>query len=392
MGVTISTHNGSKVARDHNVRNPKVVGKEKHIDLNGVSEIWHDEKPQDAYHRLFDGAREKYNAKQKRADRRITDYYRTVCEDKKKHAVYEMIVAVGSRQNPIDDNVGKEILRKFVDGWTERNPNLELIGAYYHADEEGIPHVHIDYIPVAHGYKRGLQIQSALVKALAEQGFEKDGKETAQIQWERSENAHLEKLCNEFGIEVEHPLIADRQHLDTATYKAQQELQEAQRELEKSLDKAWSRWAKEKMSAYDLLDGKLSGVLIEIDEIFKKNAIGFSMSKDELRKLINRVEKIVKKAENLTYKSEHFAFETQNYNQQLNKAIDELASENRRLQSRIKSLEQSEKSLKRMERAVKAFGLTARVEETARQLEQSDRETEQLRNAQRKVRRNDWSL
>ena len=40
MGVTISTHNGSAVAREHNIRNPKVVSKEAHIkhiyfDTNG---------------------------------------------------------------------------------------------------------------------------------------------------------------------------------------------------------------------------------------------------------------------------------------------------------------------------------------------------------------------
>lgn len=232
MAVTISAHNGSQVARDHNTRNPKIVGKEKHIDPNGVSEIWHDEKPQEAYKRLFGAAMEKYNAKQKRADRRITDYYKAICEDKKKHAVYEMIVAIGNRENTIDAVLGYKILRKFVDGWSDRNPNLELIGAYYHADEEGVPHVHLDYIPVAHGYNRGMETQSALVKALEQQaGFEKNGKETAQIQWQRRENAHLEKLCYEIGIEVEHPLIADRKHLDTDTYKAQQDLQSTQKDL-----------------------------------------------------------------------------------------------------------------------------------------------------------------
>ena len=34
MGVTISTHNGSAVAREHNIRNPKVVSKEAHIKPN----------------------------------------------------------------------------------------------------------------------------------------------------------------------------------------------------------------------------------------------------------------------------------------------------------------------------------------------------------------------
>ena len=32
--VTIATHNGSHVARQHNLRNPKVIAKEDHIDPN----------------------------------------------------------------------------------------------------------------------------------------------------------------------------------------------------------------------------------------------------------------------------------------------------------------------------------------------------------------------
>lgn len=96
-------------------------------------------------------------------------------------------------------------MKEFVQGWKERNPNLELIGAYYHADEQGSPHVHLDYIPVAHGYTRGMETQTGLVRALGEIGYQKVGKETAQIQWERSENAELERICRAHGISVEHP-------------------------------------------------------------------------------------------------------------------------------------------------------------------------------------------
>ena len=232
MGVTISTHNGSAVAREHNIRNPKVVSKEAHIKPNGKFEIWCDEKPRNAYSRLFGQALEEYNNKQKRADRKIKDYYRHICDDKVKHPVYEMIVAIGSRNNSIDEETGYSVLRKFYNGWRERNPNLELIGAYYHADEDGVPHVHIDYVPVATGYVYGMSIQTALVKALEQQGFKKEGKATAQIQWEKRENMELERLCNLANIEVEHPLIEGRKHLDTAVYRAQQELKKAQQSLQ----------------------------------------------------------------------------------------------------------------------------------------------------------------
>ena len=97
-----------------------------------------------------------------------------------------MIIGVyGRNENGVsicDEATGKKIMREFVDEWPKSNPNLELIGAYYHADEQGEPHVHIDYIPVAHNYTRGLEVQNGLVKAFGEMGFVKEGKRTAQIQ------------------------------------------------------------------------------------------------------------------------------------------------------------------------------------------------------------------
>ena len=226
MGVTISTHNGSAVAREHNIRNQKVVSKEPHIDINGKHEIWIDEPVRQAYDRLFGQALEAYNAKQSRPERQIDSYYHAVCKDKKKHPVYEMVIGVyGKDENgsPMcSEEQGKEIMQQFVENWRERNPNLELIGAYYHADEpDSEPHVHIDYVPVAHGYTRGLETQTGIVKALGEQGFEKSGKETAQIQWERRENDYLTSLCERVGLRVDHPRVEGREHIDTATFKLQ---------------------------------------------------------------------------------------------------------------------------------------------------------------------------
>lgn len=227
VGYTIATHNGSAVAREHNIRNEKVVSKESHIEPNGHFEIWHDEKVRDAYHRLFDDAVERYNAKQTRDDRKIDNYYNNIAKDAKKHTAYEMIISIGNRDNMCDEQTGKAIMRDFVDSWRERNPNLELIGAYYHNDEQGVPHVHCDYIPVAHGYSRGMETQTGLVKALGEMGFHKQGKATAQIQWEKRENQTLEDLCKARGLEIDHPLEENRQHMHTELYKAQQELSNA---------------------------------------------------------------------------------------------------------------------------------------------------------------------
>jgi hypothetical protein len=228
MGVTISTHNGSIAARDHNIRNEKVVSKEAHIDPDGTHEIWIDIKPRDAYDNLFAAAVKDYNDRQTRDDRKIDDYYNDVCKDKKKHPVYEMIIGVYGKDEKGGDlcseQTGKDIMHEFVDKWHDRNPNLALIGAYYHADEQGQPHVHLDYIPVAHGYSKGMAAQNGLVKALGEQGFEKQGRATAQIQWEARENKALDDICRSRGLEVDHPREEYRQHMTTEQYKAQAEL------------------------------------------------------------------------------------------------------------------------------------------------------------------------
>lgn len=261
MGVTISTHNGSAAHREHNVRNEKVASKESHINPNGVYEIWVDEKPRKAYQRIFGKALTAYNSKQVRADRKIESYYAAVCKDKKKHPVYEMIIGIYGKAEDgstiCSAEQGKEIMSRFVSEWKERNPNLELIGAYYHADEQGEPHIHLDYIPVAHGYKRGLETQTGLVKALQEQGFEKDGKETAQIQWERRENDYLTSLCEAAGLSVDHPK-SQKQHLDTVIYKKQAEVNRLDNDIN-ALEARTATLTRKEVKSIDTTPKRLSG-------------------------------------------------------------------------------------------------------------------------------------
>ena len=237
--ATISFHNeGDKARRAHNIRDAKVIEKEPHINPSGEHETWLDEKPRNAYHRLFDDSLQEYNERQTRPERKIKNYFNHISKDGKKHLLYEVVVSVGSLRNPVDRTTGKAILRDFFDGWTERNPNLELIGAYYHADEEGVPHVHLDYIPVAHGYTNGMETQTGLVRAFKEMGIEKTGRLTAQIQWEKRECDELERICNTYGITVEHPLEEGRHHIQTEDYKMRKELERVTEERNKAVIEA----------------------------------------------------------------------------------------------------------------------------------------------------------
>ena len=262
---TIATHNGSSVRRQHNIRSPKTTDSQDHIEkmtreerlASGKLEIWADEPVREAYKRLFDEARVEYNEKMLKKHRRkhiIPDYFEHIrdklpYENKKtgaignpQHTHYEMIIGIYGRklngERICDDETGKRILREFVDTWKERNPNLELIGAYYHADEEGEPHVHIDYVPwFEHNEGEdnfyGLRKATGIRRALESMGFVKgeSGPETPQIQWERRENKFLEELCEKSGIPIWHPNREYKKHLETEEYKAVRNLENAESKM-----------------------------------------------------------------------------------------------------------------------------------------------------------------
>lgn len=224
MEVTIATHNRPKVDRLHNMRDPVRVENEPHIDPSGEHETWLDVEHREAYERLFGKAQLEFNEKQKRKDRKIDDYYEHIKKDKQKKPVYEMIIGVYNTD--LDRKTKKDICRQFCKEWKARNPNLRMIGAYWHADEPGQEHVHIDYIPVGTGYKKGMRIQSSLTRAFEQMGFKtKHKNETAQMMWERRENLALEKMCNEHELMVLHPQ-AGRPHLEKDSYEEYIQLME----------------------------------------------------------------------------------------------------------------------------------------------------------------------
>jgi len=239
MAYTISIHHGGgKANRGHNIREAHAIKNQDHIDTTRPCEVWRDETEASAYKRLFGEATERYNASQPRKERRIRSYHAEVERNAKMHTSYECIVQIGNRDNHLDPETERAILERFYQEWEARNPNLELYGAYFHMDEEGGNHLHLDYIPVAHGYERGLDTQAGLVKALGEQGFVKRGKVTAQTMWQQRENQALESICREYGLEIEHPMRDNpekqKQHMETQQYKATAQLEETLEAVEQN--------------------------------------------------------------------------------------------------------------------------------------------------------------
>lgn len=234
MPYTSSFHHGTEVVRGHNIRDEKHVTKEPHIDPNGLHETWIDEPIEQAYERIFGEAVKEYNTKQKRADRKIKSYLQNVRQNSKLNDRYEFITQVGNEKNHPSAEVSKIILKEYLEDFKKRNVSLEVIGAYFHADEIGqTPHIHVDYIPVGKGNKTGLKIRNNLNSALKELGYEtefveveKDGKAykkmlSAEMKFQNEEREALNKICKAHGLEIENP------NLSPENYCSSKQLREA---------------------------------------------------------------------------------------------------------------------------------------------------------------------
>lgn len=181
-----------------------------HLHINREREnenIYLEQTPiREKYQELFGTEVEKYNSTQKRKDRKIEDYYDKVKNDKTLNTQYEFIVQVGTKDDFLDkENKEKanEILQDYFKEFEERNPNLKIYNAVIHNDEAS-PHLHLNVIPVADGYKRGMKLRPAFNKAIENQGFERTG-DSRQVfrEWRNSELDALEKLMKERNIERE---------------------------------------------------------------------------------------------------------------------------------------------------------------------------------------------
>ena len=77
--------------------------------------VYKNEKLEDKYHELFDKAVEEYNAKQKRADRKISSYYQQIMKSKKERPFLEVIVQIGDMK---DCGIGTENFEAAKKCWT----------------------------------------------------------------------------------------------------------------------------------------------------------------------------------------------------------------------------------------------------------------------------------
>lgn len=285
--VSVSWNDG-QVAREHNERDEELCKYEGHIDLNNehgdsFHEVVFRSNLNDAYASIFGDAIDEYNSKQKRKDRMLSvDSYMQSIEDdtrgnpktkrvngkrvadkdashKGKRVSYEITAKVGNtttengkRNEELPRELQREIFEEYCKTFQAENPNFRVINIDIHGDEGfydrndnwvyGGIHPHIEFVPVATGFKQGLSVQNSMNKAMKAMGFEGSN---CYHQWAEKEQKRLEEITKAkyakyainhplfakehgYAFEVYHP-VADRTRqggLSKESYIREQKIQE----------------------------------------------------------------------------------------------------------------------------------------------------------------------
>ncbi|PUW00463.1 plasmid recombination protein [Cronobacter sakazakii] len=228
--------NKTNIRHNNRTMSEKEKEQNSHIDYSRSDEnkylVQKDLK--ELYQEEFGEVLENYNAKQKRNDRKIDDYYKHIQFGKKTALQQEMIIQVGDLNNFIsnaDYEKANEILLEWFKDFEKRNPNLKVYNAVIHNDEAS-PHMHLNFVPVASGYKRGLEKQVSFDRAITQQDPTLD-KTRPFDDWREKEVKILEEMLKERGIERK--LVGSNNYKDVNEYKEKKDLEKEILSLENQL-------------------------------------------------------------------------------------------------------------------------------------------------------------
>ncbi len=268
----------------------------------------------EAYDQLFAESTQRYNAKQKRNDRKVQGSYyehlfgvkpcntvRTAADKRK--SFYEDVVQIGKMEDSgygtEDFQLVADCLKEYMEGFRNRNPNFYVFNAVLHMDE-ATPHLHIDYIPVGH-YKRGQDTQNGIAQALKEMGFG-EGKQ-AIARWRAAEVEVLNAICLEHGIQPLAPEKA-RGTLEIPEYKVKRrqadELAKQNAQAEAELSKKVEQINRALKYLPDLQKNEKTEheFLVAVSELqdMLKSSMSILRNKDSIISRIDTLESLTKKA------------------------------------------------------------------------------------------------
>jgi predicted XRE-type DNA-binding protein len=175
MGQGYSLHISSK---SHSIKDSKSLSSvfnhnyrkyqnQKQYDRNNVIELLPNncntaKEFREKFNQCFSNEVAEYNAKQKRDDRKIIDYFQTCENEKNKDVAVEIILQVADKdywENNADKRkIMKEVFKEQIETLKVAVPGFYLTNATLHLDEKS-PHLHIVGIPISNGFSKGMKRQ-----------------------------------------------------------------------------------------------------------------------------------------------------------------------------------------------------------------------------------------
>ena len=356
MERTISGMMG-KGSVNHNTRAFTAKNVDRERSKNNV-EFCHADIKQ-VYHELFDDALQRYNAKQKRKDRQIDNYYEKIRQGKQEKLFYEVIFQIGNKDDMSakseEGQLAKRILIDFMGGFQERNPYLHVFSAHLHTDEE-TPHVHIDFVPFICGSGRGLDTRVSLKGALAAQGFHGGTRgDTEWNQWIESEKQALAKAMERYnitwlqkGTHNKHLSVLEFEKKERAKEVAELESQKQEKTTAVvKLDQAVSAMKEELMTTtikqvkaeVAIEKARLEGATIQRDN----ETLSAGNQKLRVENTSLEIKKVELRADNRHLEQQQWQLRTDNSELEMKQSV--LQSENQRLEQKQNKLQEDNEKL-----------------------------------------------
>lgn len=235
---------------------------------------------QDAYHRLFNDSVTKYNESQKRNDRKIKNYFDKIYRSKKEKPFYEFIAQVGNQGDQPDQKKCVEILEDFHKMMQKDYPNMVIFNSVIHIDES-TPHLHLDFIPVGEGYKKGLEKRVSMQKALKNLGF------SNYADFRNELMQKFENIAKRHEIERKRDVAIGERHLTIQDYRALQRL--AEQKIE-DLDKTRiPRSSARLMKKFNVVPVAMYDEIVRDNSYRKAQNSALSSENDALRSQISKL-------------------------------------------------------------------------------------------------------
>lgn len=337
--ISITKGKGSLNHNNRKFKTPNVDASRTHRNIILVEPC--QDTLQSVYHQLFDKPLQKYNDRQKRADRKIKNYLSHIQNSKQEKPFHELVVQIGNRED--SDERYAELLKEYCEDFENRNPQMKIVGAVIHMDE-ATPHLHLDYVPYITGQKRGLETRVSNDKAIRQMGYDNWNV------WKDSEVHALEMVLNRHGLQ--RTIIGNSErHRTVDGYKQEQ------RAIERNL-KAIER-QKEDIPAPNVKKSLMGRETVDYENYqrlnkqykleLKKNA-SLTAINEALTGVTEKLEQKLEKIENKPYvvqnkvlkqKNDHLQFQNQNLEQE----VKSLTYENNELKHKLAVQEITNKEL-----------------------------------------------